>query len=92
MSGYLERFSVFRQFYVGAETDKSLWLKRMDWDHRLRLDLSDKLDDVIGVDMTARVNFDQIATHFIELRFCFLPFLLFQVPGPTGVKAPAEFR
>ena len=79
LSRHSKWFSVFRQFYVGAETDESLWLKRMDRDHCLRLDLADKLDDVVGVDMTAGVDFDQIASHFIEFRFCRLPFLLFQV-------------
>lgn len=91
-SGYRERFSVFRQFHVGAETGEAFRLKSVDRDHCLRMNLSDKLDDVIGVDMTARVNFDQIAIHFVELCICLLPFLLFQVSGPTGVKAPAGFR
>lgn len=43
---------------------ESICLKRMDRDHCLGIDLSNEADDVISINVTAGMDFDQITVHF----------------------------
>ena len=92
LSDHDEWLTVFWQFYVRTEFGESFCLKRVNGDHCLCIDSPHKIDDVIGVDVPARVDFDQVTIHVIELRLRDFPFLLLQITGPTGVEAPRAIR
>ena len=55
------RLAVLKQHGVLEVLQESFWLKGVDRDHGLRVDLLDEFNDVIVIDVAAGMSFDQVA-------------------------------